>query len=154
MIPFQLIGFSVLFGIVFLVALMSLWCDCCKCYVCCKCCCSRRAVYDRVILEQQEEVLKETFREAAKEQLTKRIFEKIDGNAADAQPAAQPPVQPPVQLPVQPPVQDQWIKDLRNIAAKMIEDSEKPVLSKEQKKKVECHTGGSTGTGEQQVEDD
>lgn len=89
-------------------------------------------------MEQQEEVLKETFREAAKEQLTKRIFEKIDGNAADAQP----------------PVQDQWIKDLRNIAAKMIEDSEKPVLSKEQKKKVECHTGGSTGTGEQQVEDD
>lgn len=85
-----------------------------------------------MILEQEEEVLKETFREAAKEQLTKRIFKKID----EAQPATQPAAQPPVQPAPQPAMQnkDKWIKDLRNIAAEMIEGSEKPVLSKQQKK--------------------
>lgn len=137
-IPFQLIGFSVLFGIVFLVALKSLCCDCCKC------CCSRRAVYDRVILEQAEEVLKETLREAAKEQLTKRIFEKIDGNSDEAEPAVEPGMQN----------KDEWIKNLRNIAVEIIEGSEKPVLSKQQKKQWNDLQEVPQAQGEQQVEDD
>lgn len=103
-----------------------------------------------MILEQQEEVLKETFREAAKEQLTKRIFEKIDGNADKAQSAAQPPVQPVTQN------KDKWIKDLRNVAVEMIEGSEKPVLSKQQKKQWNDlqEVPQAQGEGEQQVEDD
>lgn len=139
--PFQVIGFSVLLGIVVLVALKSLWCDCCKCYDCCKCCCSRRAVYDIVILEQEEEVLKETFRDAAKEQLTKRIFEKIDEKTNNVPPPVESATQSGGQC------EDEWIKDVRNIAVEMIKNSEKPILSKEQKEKVGCPTGGSTSTG-------
>lgn len=103
-------------------------------------------------MEQEEEVLKETFREAAKEQLTKRIFKKID----EAQPATQPAAQPPVQPPVQPAMQnkDKWIKDLRNIAAEMIEGSEKPMLSKQQQKQWNDLQEVPQAQGEQQVEDD
>lgn len=101
-----------------------------------------------MILEQEEEVLKETFREAAKEQLTKRIFKKIDEAQPATQPAAQPPVQPAMQN------KDKWIKDLRNIAAEMIEGSEKPVLSKQQQKQWNDLQEVPQAQGEQQVEDD
>lgn len=72
MFLFQRIGFSVLLAMIFLAALMSLFDR--RCYY------SKRQVYDSVILEEGEDVLKDTLRKAAKDELLKMISEKINGN--------------------------------------------------------------------------
>ncbi|KAL3975062.1 hypothetical protein ACER0C_023688 [Sarotherodon galilaeus] len=97
------IGFGLLFGIIFLAALMSLF-DWKRCF---ECCCRRRIVFDTVILEEGEYLLKEILTEAAKEELTKTIFNQISENPND------------------------WIKCL-DAAAEMVESSTKPKLSKQQ----------------------
>lgn len=102
-IPFQNIGFVLLFGIIFLAALMSLF----DWKRCCECCCSRRIVFDTVILEEGEYLLKEILTEAAKEELTRTIFNQISETQKD------------------------WIECL-DAAAKMVEKSSEPKLSKKQ----------------------
>lgn len=102
-IPFQNIGFVLLFGIIFLAALMSLF----DWKRCCECCCRRRIVFDTVILEEGEYLLKEILTEAAKEELTRTIFNQISETQKD------------------------WIECL-DAAAKMVEKSSEPKLSKKQ----------------------
>lgn len=102
-IPFQNIGFFLLFGIIFLAALMSLF----DWKRCCECCCRRRIVFDTVILEEGEYLLKEILTEAAKEELTKTIFNQISETQKD------------------------WIECL-DAAANMVEKSSEPKLSKKQ----------------------
>lgn len=104
-VPFQVIGFSLLFAIVFLATLASL-CDFQRC------CRGRRITYDMVILEEGEKLLKGIIREAAKEELKKNLFEKIDGEQSE--------------------VENNWIKCF-DVTAEMIQRSEKPNLSKTQK---------------------
>lgn len=102
-IPFQNIGFVLLFGIIFLAALMSLF----DWKRCCECCCRRRIVFDTVILEEGEYLLKEILTVAAKEELTRTIFNQISETQKD------------------------WIECL-DAAAKMVEKSSEPKLSKKQ----------------------
>ncbi|XP_026187280.1 uncharacterized protein LOC113145111 isoform X2 [Mastacembelus armatus] len=80
----KLYGFSTLFGVICLAAIMSVfdWRKCCK--GCCKGksdCCERETLYDRLIIEEEENVLKEILREKAKEELTKKIKEKFENGA-------------------------------------------------------------------------
>lgn len=42
-------------------------------------CCDRRLVYDKILLEEEEDVLKEILREAAIDELKKEFFNKIQG---------------------------------------------------------------------------
>ncbi|XP_042071768.1 uncharacterized protein LOC121812799 [Haplochromis burtoni] len=97
------IGFGLLFGIIFLAALMSLF----DWKRCCECCCRRRIVFDTVILEEGEYLLKEILTEAAKEELTRTIFNQISETQKD------------------------WIECLDS-AANMVEKSSEPKLSKKQ----------------------
>ncbi|XP_039460869.1 uncharacterized protein LOC120435398 [Oreochromis aureus] len=97
------IGFGLLFGIIGLAALMSLF-DWKRCF---ECCCRRRIVFDTVILEEGEYLLKEILTEAAKEELTKTIFNQISETQKD------------------------WIECL-DAAANMVEKSSEPKLSKKQ----------------------
>ncbi|XP_026188655.1 uncharacterized protein LOC113145788 [Mastacembelus armatus] len=73
-------GFSILFGIICLAAIMSLfdWRKCCEGK---SDCCERETLYDTLIIEEEENVLKEILREKAKEELTKKIKEKINSGA-------------------------------------------------------------------------
>lgn len=89
-----------------LVALKSLcdWRRCCDC-------CSKRTVFDTVILTEEEKVLKEILKEAGKEELTRIILNKIAGNEHE----------------------NEWNEC--DVAAGMIENFKKPKLSKEQQKK-------------------
>ncbi|CAI5648767.1 uncharacterized protein LOC109196280 [Oreochromis niloticus] len=97
------IGFGLLFGIIGLAALMSLF-DWKRCF---ECCCRRRIVFDTVILEEGEYLLKEILTEAAKEELTKTIFNQISETQKD------------------------WIECL-DAAANMVEKSSEPKLCKKQ----------------------
>ncbi|CAI5657629.1 unnamed protein product [Oreochromis niloticus] len=114
------IGFFLLFAIVSLATLTSL-------RVCHICHCSRRATYDLVILEEGEKLLKEIIKEATRDELMKNIFEKIDGDVTQNE------------------GENNWIKDL-DVAAKMIQSSAKPKLSKSQKQQcTEAEEAGEAG---------
>ncbi|XP_067383698.1 calcium homeostasis modulator protein 6-like isoform X1 [Channa argus] len=68
-------GFSLLLSIICAAALMSLWGR--------KCCkdtqCNRRAVFDKLILKEEKNVLKEILGKAAKEKLTQEVNRRIRG---------------------------------------------------------------------------
>lgn len=71
---FQAIGSFLLFGIVCVPALVSS-CGPRKCW--------RRKLYGKLILEEEENVLKEILRKSAKDQLTREVREKICGDQWD-----------------------------------------------------------------------
>lgn len=70
MFLFQVIGGILLFFIIFFAGLTSLFRGCET---------SRRFLYNQLILEEEENVLKEILGKSAKEQLTKEIEDKICG---------------------------------------------------------------------------
>lgn len=114
--PFQIFGFSVLLGIIFLLALVSLWCDCCKC------CSSSTAVYDAVILEQREKLSKEHFREDAKEEWTEMEVRKQAGTQDKEG------------------TKNKWVEPLIGVAANMTETSDKTGTSIQQQNPQQCPT--------------
>lgn len=111
MLYFQLFGLVGLLAIVLVASLLSCgWRKCCEkcCNNCCKgCsdCCDRSIVYEKIILEEDETVQNDILRKAAKEQLTKVIYEKIRG--------------------------DDW-KQCLDAADEMVNNSVKPQLTREQ----------------------
>lgn len=81
---------------------MCCWRKCIDCWD------SRRTFFDLVILTEEGNVWKEILKEAGKEELTRKIYNKIAENQCNEY----------------------------DVAAEMIENSEKPKLSKEQQKKL------------------
>ncbi|XP_067449588.1 uncharacterized protein [Thunnus thynnus] len=77
----KIIGLSVLFCTLFVFALFSSfgWRKCCESRPDCSCC-KRKILYDELILEEEENVLKEVLREAAKHKLNQDIKNKINGD--------------------------------------------------------------------------
>ncbi|XP_044206494.1 uncharacterized protein LOC122981789 isoform X2 [Thunnus albacares] len=75
----KIIGLSVLFCSLFVFALFSSfgWRKCCELR---GCSCNRKILYDELILEEEENVLKEVLREAAKHKLNQDIKNKIIGD--------------------------------------------------------------------------
>lgn len=72
----KIIGFPLLLCIIFVAALMSLfnWRRCCERPGCC----DRRVLYDKLILEEEKNVVKEIWMTTAKERLTDEVKKKID----------------------------------------------------------------------------
>ncbi|XP_042265594.1 calcium homeostasis modulator protein 6-like [Thunnus maccoyii] len=69
----QTFGFFVFFFTLFAFAILSTF----RLMRCCSPCCNRKILYDKMILEEEENVLKEILRGAAREQLTQEIRDKI-----------------------------------------------------------------------------
>lgn len=105
-----------LLGIIFLLALVSLWCDCCKC------CSSSTAVYDAVILEQREKLSKERFREDAKEEWTEMEVRKQAGTQDKEG------------------TKNRWVEPPIGVAAHMTETSDKTETSIQQQNPQQCPT--------------
>ncbi len=77
LILFQVFGGFLLFGIILVASVMSLWVRT-KCCGKSKCC-NRRFRYDKLILEEEENVLDEILKKSAKEQLSEGVKNKIRG---------------------------------------------------------------------------
>lgn len=76
----QLIGLGIL-SVGFLVVSILLplgWKKCCEKRENCPSCCDRKLLYDQMILEEEENVLKEMIRKAAKDKLTEEMQKKLD----------------------------------------------------------------------------
>lgn len=77
----KIIGLSVLFCTlsVFIILSSFVWTKCCESRPDCSCC-NRKIFYDELILEEEENVLKELLRGAAKQKLTQDITNNINGD--------------------------------------------------------------------------
>lgn len=78
MLLFQIFAIITLLCIIICAALMSLfdWRKCCEAK---SGCCDRKSLYYRLILEEEDNVLEEILRKAAKERLTEEVMKKIRG---------------------------------------------------------------------------
>lgn len=75
----QLIGLgALLVGFVFVTFVLPLgWKKCCEERENCPSCCDRKLLYDQMILEEEENVLTEMIRKAAKDKLTEEMQKKL-----------------------------------------------------------------------------
>lgn len=75
----QLIGLgALLVGFVFVTFVLPLgWKKCCEKTENCPSCCDRKLLYDQMILEEEENVLTEMIRKAAKDKLTEEMQKKL-----------------------------------------------------------------------------
>ncbi|XP_074501042.1 uncharacterized protein LOC141773179 isoform X2 [Sebastes fasciatus] len=72
----KVIGGFTLFGIVLVASLIPLCRKCCEGK---SSCCNRRFLFDKLILEEEDNVLKEILRKSAKDQLTEEVKNRIHG---------------------------------------------------------------------------
>lgn len=79
MLLLQLIGLgALLVGFVFVTFVLPLgWKKCCEERENCPSCCDRKLLYDQMILEEEENVLTEMIRKAAKDKLTEEMQKKL-----------------------------------------------------------------------------
>ncbi len=104
LILFQVFGGFLLFGIILVASVMPL---CVRTKCCGKSkCCNRKLQYDKLILEEEENVLKEILRKSAKKQLSEKVKNKICG--------------------------EQW-EECFDVAEELIKASTKPAISEEEK---------------------
>lgn len=75
----QLIGLgALLVGFVFVTFVLPLgWKKCCEERENCPSCCDRKLLYDQMILEEEENVLTDMIRKAAKDKLTEEMQKKL-----------------------------------------------------------------------------